>query len=166
MAIGQRIKFFRNLRNLTQKELGQKLGFPERAADVRIAQYESEKRIPKDDLIKALSYCLGVSPVALRVPDIDTDIGFMHTLFALEDTRGFRINKIEGEICITLNKHHKSYIAMLERLTAWQEEYQKLSDGEITQEQYNDWRYTYPKMVAAQFISEIDELRARKKKSE
>ena len=45
MAIGQRIKFFRNLRKFTQKELGLKLNFPENAADVRVAQYESETRI-------------------------------------------------------------------------------------------------------------------------
>ena len=52
MAIGQRIKFFRNLRKFTQKELGLKLNFPENAADVRVAQYESETRIPKEDVVK------------------------------------------------------------------------------------------------------------------
>ena len=88
MAIGQRIKFFRNLRNLTQKELGQNIGFSERAADVRIAQYESEKRIPKEDLTKSLASILDISPAALNVPDIDTYTGLMHTLFALEDIYG------------------------------------------------------------------------------
>lgn len=79
---------------------------------MRIAQYESEKRLPKDDLIKALSYCLGVSPVALRIPDIDTDIGFMHTLFALENTRGFRINKIEGGEFVSLSISTTSPISL------------------------------------------------------
>ena len=44
MAIGKRIRFFRTLKNLTQKELGLKLRYPERAADVRVAQYESESQ--------------------------------------------------------------------------------------------------------------------------
>ena len=41
MNIGENIKNARNLRGLTQKELGMKLGFDEKSADVRIAQYES-----------------------------------------------------------------------------------------------------------------------------
>ena len=41
MAIGERIRFFRNLRGMTQKYLGQVIGFPEKTADIRMAQYES-----------------------------------------------------------------------------------------------------------------------------
>ena len=61
MAIGKRIRFFRTLKNLTQKELGLKLRYPERAADVRVAQYESETRVPKEDTIERLSYIFDVS---------------------------------------------------------------------------------------------------------
>ena len=41
MAIGERIHFFRTLRGMTQKYLGMAVGFPERSADVRLAQYET-----------------------------------------------------------------------------------------------------------------------------
>ena len=41
MAIGERIRFFRNLRGMTQKWLGQAVGFPQKTADIRMAQYES-----------------------------------------------------------------------------------------------------------------------------
>ena len=34
MAIGERIRFIRNLRGMTQKWLGQAVGFPEKTADV------------------------------------------------------------------------------------------------------------------------------------
>lgn len=37
MTIGEKIKTARNLRGLTQKELGIKLGFDEKSADERIA---------------------------------------------------------------------------------------------------------------------------------
>ena len=47
MAIGERIRFFRNLRGMTQKYLGQVVGFPEKTADIRMAQYESGSRTPK-----------------------------------------------------------------------------------------------------------------------
>ena len=44
MAIGERIHFFRTMRGMTQKYLGMALGFPEKSADVRLAQYENGSR--------------------------------------------------------------------------------------------------------------------------
>lgn len=163
MAIGNRIKWFRNMRNLTQKELGAKVGFPFNATDVRIAQYESEKRIPKDDMVNKLAAILGVSPSAIKVPEIDTDIGVMHTLFALEDTFGIKINKINDELCISLDKTSKSYSSMFEMFDTWQREYEKFQNGEISKEDYDQWRYTYPKMEADRFKQAIDKIREKKK---
>ena len=78
MAIGERIHFFRLLRGMTQKYLGMALGFPEKSADVRLAQYETGSRTPKADLTAALAEVLDVSPHALSVPDIDSYVGLMH----------------------------------------------------------------------------------------
>ena len=91
MAIGERIHFFRTLRGMTQKYLGMALGFPEKSADVRLAQYENGSRTPKADLTAALAQILDVSPHALDVPDIDSYVGLMHTLFTLEDCYGLKI---------------------------------------------------------------------------
>ena len=87
-----------------------------------------------------------VSTDALTVPDIDSDIGLMHTLFALEDIRGLTIGEIDGEICLRLDKSKgKTYVDMLEMLSAWAEQAKKLEAGEITREDYDRWRYNYPK---------------------
>ena len=88
MAIGERIHFFRTMRGMTQKYLGMALGFPEKSADVRLAQYENGSRTPKADVTAALAKVLEVSPKALDVPDIDSYTGLMHTLFTLEDRYG------------------------------------------------------------------------------
>ena len=96
MAIGERIRFIRNLRGMTQKYLGTLVGFPEKTADIRMAQYESGTRTPKAELTKSLADALDVSPLALRVPDIDSFLGLMHTLFALEDLYGLTIENKEG----------------------------------------------------------------------
>lgn len=85
MAIGKRIKSFHNRKGMTQKQLGEILGFLDKTSDVRMAQYESETRIPKIDLVKEMAHLFDVSTHTLTVPDIDTYIGLMHTLFALED---------------------------------------------------------------------------------
>ena len=97
MAIGERIRFIRNLRGMTQKYLGTLVGFPEKTADIRMAQYEAGTRTPKESLTKALASALEVSPLALNTPDIDTYLGLMHTLFALEDRYGLTIEKRDGE---------------------------------------------------------------------
>ena len=146
MAIGERIRFFRNKKGVTQKYLGQVVGFPERSADVRMAQYETGSRTPKADLTRTLAGFFEVSTDALTVPDIDSDIGLMHTLFALEDIRGLTIGEIDGEICLKLDKSKgKTYVDMLEMLSAWAEQAKKLEAGEITREDYDRWRYNYPK---------------------
>lgn len=85
MAIGERIRFFRNLKGMTQKYLGIQVGFPEKTADIRMAQYESGSRTPKADLTNTLAQVFEVSPQALTVPDINSYNGLMHTLFTLED---------------------------------------------------------------------------------
>ena len=95
MAIGQRIKFFRNRKGMTQKQLGEQLGLKEKTSDVRMAQYESEARVPKIDLVKQMSQIFDINTHALTVPDIDTHIGLMHTLFALEDMYGLKVKNVD-----------------------------------------------------------------------
>lgn len=145
MAIGERINFFRNLRGMTQKYLGMQVGFPERSADVRLAQYETGTRTPKADLTAALANVLGVSPQALAVPDIDSYTGLMHTLFTLEDRYGLHVSEIDGEICLTVDvRKNKDAARLHEMLCAWQGVTTQLKAGEITQEEYDCWRYRYP----------------------
>ena len=103
MAIGERIHFFRLLRGMTQKYLGTIVGFPERSADVRLAQYETGTRKPKAELTAALAQALDVSPHALDVPDIDSYVGLMHTLFTLEDVYGLTVSEADEEICLKVD---------------------------------------------------------------
>ena len=74
MAIGERIHFFRLLRGMTQKYLGTAVGFPERSADVRLAQYETGSRKPKADLTAALAQVLSAlfstCPIKPAMPHI------------------------------------------------------------------------------------------------
>lgn len=145
MAIGERIHFIRTLRGMTQKYLGMMVGFSEKTADVRMAQYETGARTPKAELTADLARVLDVSPRALDVPDIDSYDGLMHTLFALEDLYGLKVGEIDGELCLRLDKSRgTTYLQMFDMLHAWQEEAAKLERGEISREEYDRWRYHYP----------------------
>ena len=79
------------------------------------------------------------------MPDIDSYNGLMHTLFTLEDLYGFRIDKLDDELCIRLDKGMgTNYLTMFDMFSAWQEQAEKFKNGEITKEEYDNWRYNYP----------------------
>ena len=146
MAIGERIRFFRNLRGMTQKYLGQMVGFPEKTADIRMAQYESGSRSPKAELTENLAGVLGVSPLALSVPDIDSYLGLMHTLFTLEDRYGLTVETGETGVSLRVDpRKGKDAAELSEMLTAWAEQAEKYRNAKINREDYDKWRYNYPK---------------------
>ena len=160
MAIGERIRFIRNLRGMTQKFLGLQVGFSERTADIRMAQYESGSRTPKADLVELLADALDVSTEALNVPNIDSYTGLMHTLFALEDLYGFKIDRLDDEICIRINRQNGSTFAkMTGLLEPWEEMAQKYRNGEISREVYGQWRYWYPRSEAERNESAIRKMK-------
>ena len=71
----------------------------------------------------------------------------MHTLFTLEDLYGLHIEEIDGELCLRLDKSKgTTYLSMFDMFHAWQEQAEKLKSGEITKEEYDEWRYKYPEL--------------------
>ena len=146
MAISERIRFIRNLRGMTQKYLGTVVGLPEKTADIRMAQYEAGTRTPKEDLTQSLANALGVSPLALNTPDIDSYLGMMHTLFTLEDRYGLTIETRDGEVLFHFDPRKGQDAARIsEMVYAWAPVMEKYRIGEITKEEYDNWRYNYPR---------------------
>lgn len=118
---------------------------------MRLAQYETGSRKPKAELTAALTQALDVAPQALDIPDIDSQIGLIHTLFALEDIYGLTISETDGEVCLKISKDKgKAAEELLQMLTAWQEQAAKLTTEEISREEYDQWRYNYPKFDTTQ----------------
>ena len=99
---------------------------------------------------------LEVSPQALDVPDIDSYIGLMHTLFTLEDVYGLTIGEENGEVCLKVNKDKgKDAVELSKMLYAWKEQADKLSAGEISKDDYDRWRYYYPKYDTTQIWAKV-----------
>ena len=156
MAIGERIRFIRNLRGMTQKYLGTLVGFPEKTDDIRMAQYEAGTRTPKEDLTKALAGALDVSPLALDVPDIDSYFGLMHTLFALEDRYGLTIETRDGEVLFRIDpRKGKDAARISELVCAWAAVAEKYRAGEISRDEYDKWRYYYPQYDDTQITAKV-----------
>ena len=121
---GNRIKKFRTIRGLTQKELGIAAGFNPESADIRIAQYENNSRNPRDVVIERMASVLNVSACALKVPELSTYAEIMQILFYIEDIIN---DEKSNDFSVLLNE----WITMKKK--------QKL--GEISQAAYDDWRY-------------------------
>ena len=65
MTFGNKIRCYRILRGMSQKELGLKCGFTPSTAGVRIFQYEKNMKIPRPKLLKTIADVLGVEEIDL-----------------------------------------------------------------------------------------------------
>ena len=145
IAVGKRIRFFRILRGMTLKELGKAVGFSSRTASIRIAQYECGARTPKPELLKQISDALNVSEEALTTPNLESAAVLMHTLFALEDTCFFSVLTLAGNVELRSDTEDDSVpLAVRVMLKTWAELREKYLYGEISREEYDQWRYNFP----------------------
>lgn len=69
----------------------------------------------------------------------------MHTFFALEDEYGFQISTDkDGRPCVTLDEEHQAYDQIAPMFLAWLSQYAKYKQGELSKDEYDNWRYNYP----------------------
>ncbi len=149
MAVGDRIKRIRNFRGMTQRELGIAIGFDEKTADIRIAQYESNTRTPKEELLRKIALALDVNYRSLYEPTLYAAEDIMYTLFELDEhypaTQLYEITDTsdpqfpEKHMSISF-KHNLLDDFLLE----WQLRKKQLANGEITKEEYTEWKINWP----------------------
>lgn len=78
------------------------------------------------------------------MPDIDSITGIAHTFFALEDIYGLTVDRDNGRVCLRPNILKNLRAVELNRfLGEWCRKADKLKNGEISQEDYDQWRYNY-----------------------
>lgn len=167
MAIGEKIKQIREFRGMTQKSLGIALGYPDNSAPIRIAQYESNVRVPKEETIIQISNILNCNPLAIggkarnRVEEsieqlfwIENDYG-PFVLFPLkaefseqfenkELAHGYcKVSEyLEAQTAITF-KPQTSFL-MRAYLSNWEIVNQNFWMGKISDKDYFEWKITWP----------------------
>lgn len=172
MTIGSRIKKIREFRKLSQKELGIKCGFNETNADVRIRQYESDKKIPREENLKILSRVLGISNSVLMpstpIEELIETLFWAEEIFGDFDLFSFRtINEAPKnefdpgwKYDANYNKYDRERLisnvtigiatqnaAINDCLKDWLKEKNKLELGDITAEEYFEWKINWPESV-------------------
>lgn len=127
---GTRLKKVRKFRGFTQKELGNALGLGG-AGDIRIAQYESSARHPKADMIIQLAQVLKVTPYSIDAPVGASVEEFMQSIFWAEEFIGSGVVR--------------------ECFKEWSRMRAKLECGEISKEEYFDWKLTWTELALISF---------------
>lgn len=146
MSIGNKIKKIRIKRDMTQKELGLAIGFNERTADVRMAQYESGTRVPKEAVVTKIAEVLKVNPDYLLAAAIDKTEEIIHALIYLDEYNQLNMEAEDYTTPEGVNlKRIKLNLTYLDKyLEEWYDKKEALNNYEITQEEYYEWKINWP----------------------
>ena len=155
MDVGKKIKRFRTALGLSQKELAQRAGMSEPA----IRNYELGNRTPSEKQLEKIAGALGVSIYAISDPHLESYDGMLHALFYLEDEYGIIPQEIDGQVYLAVEDKNAASRAVSKMLGSWNSEFEKLKSDEITKEEYDMWRYSYPRIKAERIHEEFRKLK-------
>ena len=166
MTIGDKIKKIRTFRNMTQAELGAALGWGDKGAN-RLAQYETNYRVPRKDLVTEMAKILDVNPLTLHEPTTMDASELMEILFWIDEFNPAAINLFQletypGEKCNssegTAVRYHDSdnwpahppvgmwfnYGVLNDFMKEWVLRKEELKSGKITRDEYFEWKINWP----------------------
>ncbi len=148
MSVGRKIRAIRDLRGMTQKDLGIKAGFSATTADVRIRQYESNKMVPKEDKLKEIADALDIDVSALKSHDIYSDLDLMQILFEIEEIYGLEIGKDANRYILSFDEDHPLFRFINNNLDSWYLAKSKLlsysEESGYDDKEYSLWKYRFP----------------------
>lgn len=151
MTLGDKIRKFRVLRDLTQKELGMKAGFSAATADSRIRKYERDEMAPKADKRQELADALGIDISSLSDINIQSFADVMHILFEFEEKLGMDIQRIDGKTHLVFDEKNTDIQELLSYLLVWKNQKQSLAQlsehGKIPDDvmtKYEIWKARFP----------------------
>lgn len=136
MISGEKLKKLRLLRELTQKELAIKSGL----TDSAIRNYELGYRSPNKDQLIKIAEALACDVSALIDHTPISNFEFMQILLDYEED--LKIRPLVEDSTIGLLSHDMTFNDFL---IEWDEMRKKHYNGEITDEEFEDWKLSYPK---------------------
>ena len=77
----------------------------------------------------------------------------------LEDEYGIVPKETDGQVHLSVENKNAATRAVSKMLSSWSSESEKLKSGEITKEEYDMWRYSYPRIKAERIHEEFKKLK-------
>ena len=150
MTLGDKIRKYRLLKELTQAQLGAKV----KLTGDRIRQYENDVRKPKDGKLFEICDALEINPTALLDSDYNEPNSVMHTLFELEDIYGLHFEKVGDayQLAFSKGEDYQNPNWLIEGIASWAKKRNELqpdindSAATITdkKKEYAIWKARYP----------------------
>ena len=161
MKLGNKIRKYRLLNDMSQKELGMKVGFSAATADSRMRKYESGAMAPKADIRSKIAEALNIDPEAISDVEISSFADIMYVLFELEEEFGLKIEKRDGKTAIVFDDSDKDLEPFISFLTAWKDKKDALSsesDNEKKRE-YAVWKSHFVTDIRDYYEKKENEIR-------
>jgi transcriptional regulator with XRE-family HTH domain len=170
MTLGEKIRKYRLLHNLRQKDLGMMVGFSSSTADSRIRKYEGDLMAPKSEIRNKLVQALDVDPSALSDIDIRSIEDVVRTFFFMEEYLGFEIESFNSDQLSLFNKE-KTYYSKWDISTLnsymyiWYEQKKNLlniknDNQEDSNKEYELWKSRFPRDIYTYWNSLIEKIDA------
>lgn len=173
MTVGEKIRVIRTFRGMTQKELGLSVGFDEKGADNRIAQYETDYRVPRKEMLDKIALALNANRLNFYSAGkgVSAPEDLLRTLFWLEESGmgGITLFQLvpnqhkptwqgeQSETADTVAWYEPSdnwplrppvamYFNALvdDYMREWLVRQREYRAGEITREEYFEWKLNWP----------------------
>lgn len=137
MISGKKLKKLRLLRGLTQNQLAIKSGI----TDAAIRNYELGNRSPNKEQLRKVAEALNCDISALIYHEANSPFEIMQIIFDYENDMKFRPITGGGETTSLLSND----IDFNNFLIEWDEMRKKHYNDEITDEEFEEWKLSYPK---------------------
>ena len=114
-----------------------------------LSLYESNTRTPKEELLRKIAEVLDVNYRSLYEPTLYAAEDVMYTLFELDEHYpGTRLYEVTDTTDPDLPEKHMAvsfrYRLLDDFLKEWQLRKKQLREGEITKEEYLEWKLNWP----------------------
>ncbi len=157
MKFSEKLRKYRLLRQITQKELGKRALEGKRDSAVRINKYENGIIEPTPESMQILADALDVDVESLSSVDISGDEDRIQALFDLEENRDLILRRSEGKITLEFDttKFTDDNAQWLSFLNYWYNERTKFKSTDETTDEYELWKARF----FSNFRNSIDEHR-------
>ncbi len=166
MTTGEKIKYIRSFRDMTQQELGIAIGLSAKGADNRIAQYETNYRVPKKNMLMAMAKALHVNYINFIPPVSGAAEDIMQTFFWLDVENPGMLNffpvttakkssgtnnKIKAQYSDGMDMPSSNPVGLWfnyglvnDFMYEWMLRKEELANGNITPDEYLEWKLNWP----------------------
>ena len=141
MADGSRMRGLRMRRGLLQRKLAETADVTESA----VRNYELGLRTPRPQQLEALARALGVAPDTLADYGVETSRNALEVLFRLEEGFGARPEADDGGARVAVDPAAPGAQKLDAAVRAWAAMRARLDSGEISEEEYLDWKRGFGK---------------------